>query len=388
MKNHITVGIDASNIIGAGGRTHLVELLRVVSPSNSNIKKIFVWAPFDTLDLIENNKFIIKKSSFLINRGFLLRTFWQTFILKYELMKANCDILFSPGGLYLGTFTKVVSMSQNMLPFEWNELKRYGFSFTFIRLLLLHVLFIYTFNKSIGTIFLTKYAYHNIKKSFFFKPNRNTFIPHGINKRFINTPRAQLPIHEFNINKPLTVIYVSIIDTYKHHCSVIKAISLLRSTGLPIELLLVGPAYFPSLKLLNSCINELDPKGRWVYYLGSVPFHKLHFLYTKADIGLFASSCENLPNILIENMAAGLPIACSHCGPMPEILEDTGLYFNPENPNDIAECLLQLINSPKLRSQLASKSFNLSKQYTWERCANETFKFLYDSFVQFQKTKN
>ena len=50
----------------------------------------------------------------------------------------------------------------------------------------------------------------------------------------------------------------------------------------------------------------------------------------EAELFVFASSCENLPNILIEGMAAGLPIACSRRPPMPEVLGDAGESFDPE----------------------------------------------------------
>ena len=36
--------------------------------------------------------------------------------------------------------------------------------------------------------------------------------------------------------------------------------------------------------------------------------------YNKVDLFAYPTSCENLPNILLEAMAAGLPIACSDRG--------------------------------------------------------------------------
>ena len=40
-------------------------------------------------------------------------------------------------------------------------------------------------------------------------------------------------------------------------------------------------------------------------------------------------------NTLIESTCVGLPIACSNRGPMPEVLEDGGVYFDPENTQSI-----------------------------------------------------
>jgi glycosyltransferase involved in cell wall biosynthesis len=114
----------------------------------------------------------------------------------------------------------------------------------------------------------------------------------------------------------------------------------------------------------------------WVRYHGSIAFNLLHEQYAKADLGLFASSCENMPNILLETMASGLPIACSNKGPMPEVLGDAGIFFDPEKPEQISRALLLLIKSPRLRAELAQESFARAQEYSWKHCANETFEFL------------
>jgi glycosyltransferase involved in cell wall biosynthesis len=69
-------------------------------------------------------------------------------------------------------------------------------------------------------------------------------------------------------------------------------------------------------------------------------------LLLKSDIFVFASSCENMPNTLIEGMAAGLKIACSSRGPMPEVLKDAGYYFDPESPVSISKAIEQIILNP------------------------------------------
>ena len=114
----------------------------------------------------------------------------------------------------------------------------------------------------------------------------------------------------------------------------------------------------------------------FITYRGAVPYENLDAIYAAADIGVFASSCENMPNILLEGMAAGLPMACSHMGPMPEVLGDAGIYFDPEDANSIARALRELIESPDLRAQLARAAFDRAQAFSWKRCADETFGFL------------
>jgi glycosyltransferase involved in cell wall biosynthesis len=163
---------------------------------------------------------------------------------------------------------------------------------------------------------------------------------------------------------------------FKHQWRAAEAVRQLRAMGLPVALELVGPAYPPALKKLKRALNRIDPSEQFARYSGAVPHGELRTRYREADLCLFASSCENLPNNLLEGMASGLAIACSNRGPMPEVLGDAGLYFDPENPRSMASALKTLIDSPELRARMASASFERSRAYSWKRCARETFDFL------------
>jgi glycosyltransferase involved in cell wall biosynthesis len=91
---------------------------------------------------------------------------------------------------------------------------------------------------------------------------------------------------------------------------------------------------------------------------------------------LFASSCEIFGQILTEAMSAGLPIACSNQSAMPELLGHAGVYFDPERPAEIASAIRKLFNSSELRFRLACESFEKVQEYSWKRCADETFSFI------------
>ena len=86
-----------------------------------------------------------------------------------------------------------------------------------------------------------------------------------------------------------------------------------------------------------------------------------------------------MPVTLVEGMSMGLPIASSDRGPMPEILVNGGVYFDPEDENSIAISLERIISTPSLRLQISTKAKTLAKQYSWTRCADETFKFITDT---------
>jgi glycosyltransferase involved in cell wall biosynthesis len=370
------LGIDASNLRTGGAVTHLVEVLRAADPLAYGFTRVMVWGGRGTLHRIEDREWLVKSSVPLLDRRLPYRVFWQRTMLARAARRQSCDLLFVPGGSHGGDFRPVVTMSRNLLPFEWPELRRYGSSLVGLRLRLLRRAQSRTFRRADGLIFLTQYARETVTRVIGSVPARTTVIPHGVDARFSRRPREQRPVDHYSPERPFRVLYVSIIDLYKHQWHVAEAIAQLRRSGLPIELELVGPAYAPALARLNETLNRVDPLGEFVCYSGSVPHEKLHDRYAEADLCLFASSCENMPNILLEGMASGLPIACSNRGAMPEVLGEAGAYFDPESPDDIARALRELLLSPTLRARFAQASFERSRAYSWRNCAAQTFQFL------------
>lgn len=379
-----TIGIDATNLRSGGGVTHLLELLRAVQPTEHGIDRVVIWGGKPTLKALEAQPWLSKRNPSALDKGLLQRTFWQRYNLSQAARDEGCDMLFVPGGSYAGSFHPVVTMSQNLLPFEMHELRRYGWSLLTLKLLLLRLTQSRSFRKADGVIFLTEYARDVVLRV---TRKQTCIVPHGLNPRFDKAPKLQRDITEYDDAHPYRVLYVSIIDQYKHQWHVVEAVAALRKQGLPIVLDLVGPAYPAALKRLNQTIDRVDTERRWVHYHGAMPFNELHLRYAEADLGLFASSCENMPNILLETMASGLPIACSNRGPMPEMLGNAGMYFDPEQPEEIASALLALIKSPQLRTKLAQASYAKTQEYSWQRCANETFEFL-NAVVQEYKGNN
>ena len=370
------LGIDASNLRGGGGVTHLAELLRAADPIAHGFQQVVIWASQATLVRLEDRSWLSKRTDPLLESHYLRRALWQRNQLGKLAQTEGCDLLFIPGGSFATDFRPVVTMSRNLLPFEWRELLRYGWSMFSLKLLLLRWSQSRSFQQANGVIFLTQYAQDAVKKVTGQLPGQTTIIPHGIDGRFFQLPRVQRPLAEYRDEQPFRLLYVSIIDTYKHQWQVAEAVTQLRAEGLPVVLDLIGPAYPPALRRLQRTLQRVDPTGGFIRYWGAVPHHELHARYAAADLGIFASSCENMPNILLEGMASGLPIACSNRGPMPEILGDAGVYFDPERPDEIAAALRKLIADPELRGRCAEGSYATAQRYSWQRCAQETFAFM------------
>lgn len=372
------LGIDATNIRQGGGVTHLSQLLRAGEPAAAGIERVTVWACQSTAAALPVRPWLVRRSAPWMEAALPRRMVGQQLQLPRALREAGCHVLFSPGGtLPAWCPVPAVTMSQNMLPFEPLEAARFGrCSPMSLKMRLLRSTQSRSFRRAEGLIFLTQYAQAAVSKALGGVAGATALIPHGIEQRFLQAPRPQRPLAACSAEHPFRVLYVSILMPYKHQLQVARAASHLRAGGVPIEMRFIGAPWGDYGRQFRSLLDGLDPKREFLLWSGAEPFDALHGFYQNADAFVFASSCENLPNILIEAMAAGLPIASSDRGPMPEVLGEAGVYFDPEAPGSIADALRKLAFDAPLREWLAESAWCKAKTYSWERCARDTFEFI------------
>ena len=96
-------------------------------------------------------------------------------------------------------------------------MKKYFFSFKWLRLIILKYVQISSFNASKGRVFLTNYA-RNVLNKFLRSPNASCIIPHGIDEIKFDDFSAFVEKDVYNL------VYVSNIAPYKNHLTLISAI--------------------------------------------------------------------------------------------------------------------------------------------------------------------
>ena len=368
------LGIDASNVRSGGGIIHLQKILEQTEPEAHLISRVIVWGGDTPLDNLPDKPWLELRKISNLNQQIPQRIFWQQTKLG-KLATESCDLLFVPGGIYLGGFRPYVSMFQNMQIFESKERSREGFSKEWLRLCLLKWAQSRTFRDASGLICLSEYAsnyltqYHSVITK---TPVR--LIAHGTKQ--IQSEHSVSVKKKNTNNETLRLLYVSTVKKYKHQWNLIDAVGLLRKDGIPIELHLVGGGDSPALNLMQDAIHRNKSDKNFIFYHGNLPYEQTLEWYHKAEIFVFPSSCETFGISLLEAMTTGLPIASSDRGPMPEVLKDAGLYFNPESVTSIKNCLRYMIENPNLRQSLGKKAKQYSQTYSWEKCADETFEFL------------
>jgi glycosyltransferase involved in cell wall biosynthesis len=369
------IGIDASNIRDGGGLGHLREVLRTAQPEEHGIRKVLIWGGKSTLERMPARPWLECRHDPLLDQSLPMRIYWQIRKLP-RLAQEFCDCVLAPGGIHSGVHKPFVLISQNMLPYEFAELRRYGFSGVAAKLLLVRLAQINSFRRAHGAIFMTQYSRSLVQKAAGLN-GQYPIIPYGIGQEFRQLPREQKPLQAYSLDKPFKLLYVSKLEPYKHQGQVIEAIVQLRREGLPVTLDLIGSPETPArLRNLQTTMNRVDAEGNFIHYYGHISYQDLVAAYHQADGFIFASSCETLPNILIEAMAAGLPVASSSYGPMPEALGNAGIYFDPLQPASIANAVRELVTNHTWRAQAAHQAYERAQAYSWERCAHDTFSYL------------
>jgi glycosyltransferase involved in cell wall biosynthesis len=369
IEKKLIVAINASRARSGGARSHLKGILNGFDPSAHKIDLVHIWSYKELLADLPNFNWLKKHECKYSNSSIVLQLYWERFKLCSEIHSNNCDILLNVDAGSVCRFSPSVTMSRDMLPFERVEMQRYGLSRSRLRLELLKIVQSSSLRFADGAIFLSNYAADKIQQAAGTLRNFR-IIHHGVSDRFRIVDR------EYRNSNLIRLLYISNTDWYKHQWNVVKAVEICRKNGLNVTLSLVGGGNGrPYHKLLKQ-IQESDPNGNYINLISFVQNDLLPQFLSQADIFIFASSCENLPNTLIEAMAAGLPIACSNRGPMPEVLGDAGLYFDPEDSESIALSIKTIAINPELANWIASEARKRSQAYSWNKCAKETWQYV------------
>lgn len=150
---------------------------------------------------------------------------------------------------------------------------------------------------------------------------------------------------------------VGLLIERKGHDRVIEALTRLPDT----RLLVVGAG--PERAALAAGAARAGVAER-VRFLGEVPQSALAMIYSAADVLVLASSREGWPNVLLEAMACGTPVAASAVWGNVEVVTDpaAGVLFEQRTGSGVAEALAPLLATPPDRA--ATRAY--AERFSWE----------------------
>lgn len=148
------------------------------------------------------------------------------------------------------------------------------------------------------------------------------------------------------------------LNANKNHSVVIKALEKLKSSDCHYLIAGIGTDKEKLTQLANSC-----GCGNHVHFLG---YRKdMISLLKCSDIFVFPSFREGLSVVLMEAMAAGVPIAASRIRGNVDLIEDgvNGFLCDPEDTDGFADKILTLLDKPDLAKEFRNNSLEKIKRY-------------------------
>jgi glycosyltransferase involved in cell wall biosynthesis len=97
-----------------------------------------------------------------------------------------------------------------------------------------------------------------------------------------------------------------------------------------------------------------------VIFTGYLPHRKVADYLNEMKLLVLPSYSEGLPHVVLEAMACGTPVLATPVGAIPDIIKDgeTGFLLKSNDPNHIAERVVELLNKTELLERVSVNAYN------------------------------
>ena len=166
----------------------------------------------------------------------------------------------------------------------------------------------------------------------------------------------------------------------KGQADLIEAAALMRRVGSRAKVRFVVAGDGHDRQKLRDMARSLLVDD-WFIFAGQVA--DLVPYYTMADLVVMPSHTEGSPNVLLEAMAAGVPIIATAVGGVPEIVENEkqALLVEKRNPAALARAIDQLLNDANMRNRLSEAARQSISSYSPEAYYDSILSLYQDCMV-------
>lgn len=180
------------------------------------------------------------------------------------------------------------------------------------------------------------------------------------------------------------VLAVGRLSREKAHTDLLEAFKRLRETnaGVSLKLIIVGDG--PERSRLEAMSAS---SGGQVVFAGQT--NDVQTFYAIAEVFALPSHSEGSPNVLLEAMAANLPIVATAVGGVPEMVEhnESALLVPPNDPSALAAAIATLLTDKDLAQRLAKDASSLVEtQYNPETYARSLLE-IYSEVIEGRRTQ-
>ena len=185
------------------------------------------------------------------------------------------------------------------------------------------------------------------KDGYNLRARRTVIIPNGI-----PDPELSPGLQRYGQEFGGVILYLGLVSRAKGVNTLIRACRMLAMDDVSFKLVIAGPFESQEMKASLYAENEAGPLADRLEILGPVVGAEKWRLFSKADLFCFPSEhpSETFGLVMVEALAAGLPVVATRRRGAPEIIQDgtTGLLYEPGSSEDLATQLNRLLDSPSL----------------------------------------
>ena len=299
--------------------------------------------------------------------GFYRRLVWEQAVLPFIARRLGADVTFSPANFGPLLAPRPVILLRNALA-VWGEERRLGKRLYWLALSLMTKASLAFCRHAIA---VSEYAGAALSGGASRRTRKRvSVVHHGVGEAF-TPPQPDKGREDF-------LLCVGDIYIQKNLHRLIEALGRVRDVFPDVRLKVAGrPVDEEYAGLVGSLIAQYGLGGN-VELLGHVATQDLLEAYRRCALMVFPSTVETFGNPLLEAMACGAPIVSANTTAMPEVLDDAALFFDPRNPDHMAECILVALGDAELRKELSEKGLARSKDFSWRRTGERTASILKD----------
>jgi glycosyltransferase involved in cell wall biosynthesis len=199
-------------------------------------------------------------------------------------------------------------------------------------------------------IFLTSEQRTAMTKKYGLDPARTFVMPNGVSDEYFLPERK-------DFHSPLRLLFVGRLAVQKRPERIIAAMAELPNAHLDV----VGEG--EDRRRLSHLVAVKKLKN--VTFQGAKFGDELRAIYRDSDVFVLPSDREGMPLVLLEAMAASLPVVGSDVPGIRELVKGTGLLVEDPDPENFARALAPLATQPQKLAGLSAASRAAAEEYSW-----------------------
>ena len=141
-----------------------------------------------------------------------------------------------------------------------------------------------------------------------------------------------------------TIIHVSCFeDKSKNISGLLESLKIVEQKGIDFQCTLIGEGM--DFDLMKTKAEELQLINK-VSFTGLLEGQKLADELASGDFLVLSSNYENMPVVILEALASGLPVVSTNVGGIKEMIDETkGILVEPRNKEALAEAIIKMIET-------------------------------------------